>query len=405
MSTKTAKHWLGPDEQFDSVELDYAVVNRAALEIKQATRRLDNTSIDFDDSEDEPATFADLAELNSNSYNCYGFGGDYGQLVFADVDQADPTHEEKVRKACAEPKLTEESEKTLEVKRKYIDWAMKMWDDVEKDKCNHFAIPEDKRRSRIEKNLDIERVGALPVGSLEYMLGKDKDERNELLMLLSGQTKLTSQRPVYFLVNVIDTAQTTVVGETKGYTTAFDVLENRLIIKPFFSKEGHHPLGDRWLDDHADDSISFIGTPTEFVAQYLDYAKITDAKDAPTEDDGFKIFIWNEVADWITTEFDALSQINEITEEQKDEISKLFENLSTKLEKIIFPKKEKTKPEPKDRLDRGMEVLLDGLETMQFNLRRAAVKAKKDGKEQKAEKAAEVYEKVKESLEEYKKSS
>ena len=123
---------------------------------------------------------------------------------------------------------------------------------------------ERERRTQERLNLLIARGRLEEAINSRILIANSVEEKQELLNLMSGQIMRRTKRPVLTLVSMVNSKQTTEVGETKGWVTGYDFIKDLVVIKPFVSKKGKHPLGAKWYGDVAQDGVSFSGTPQEF---------------------------------------------------------------------------------------------------------------------------------------------
>ncbi len=250
---------------------------------------------------------------------------------------------------------------------------------------------------------------------LEFIISLDsQEEKQEALFLASGQAHLptSAQRPVIILVSVVDTAQTTTIGESRGYVTGYDVLANKLIIKPFHSNDERHFLADKWSpDDLPTDGISFSGTPAEFIKDFHNFATNTPSseKGDTLNAQGPKFLVWTDVAAWLHQDrpfiFDAALKDPHLDGSiTPAAFTDAFKSLRKTFKDVPFPiqKKEAEGEEKvKDELDLEVGHFKGMVEAAEWHLREAAVEAKERGKGGKAEGAARMYGKVVEALREF----
>lgn len=388
--SSTADRWFVPHPEYYHTINDYALVRQSAASVREDILDTDEAPTHFVDPD---ATFMD-EYYSVNFDSCYDFALP-GRLVFADVDDEDPAHKEKVGEWAKEIPIEGESEKTTETKKELVKALADLWfpqDDAPRED-NEENMPEDKREQWTLRDLKmITRQGLLeaPVASL-IITAKTLEEKDELLNILSGQIRRPNKRPVLALINMIDSKQTTEVGETQGWVTGYDFIKGLLVIKPFASKGGNHPLGAKWHGDVAQDGVSFSGTPQEFVKAY---AELGEKVEAGNKDDGFKLLVHTRAAEWI----DAFGKafVTVYGADFEADLNALYEatkKIKEAMDEIKFPAVEKNKKE------RGLEIppflwLQNIIETEEAAIRDAAVDAKERGQEKVAENAAKLYESV-----------
>ncbi|KAL8716045.1 MAG: hypothetical protein Q9225_006268 [Loekoesia sp. 1 TL-2023] len=409
MSTPTAKRWFLPNHAYRALHDDYAICCSLASDIQQDIHAHDFQCRHFDDICCPPRSFLGALRRISEGYHSYAFAPFHDTLVYADVDSSNPNHEKEVRAkvAAAEP-LEKGSEVNEAVRVKIIKHLVDTWD--EHQQVLKKDMPKGANLEAAIKGQLQQSLGSVPPALLNFIIGGlEKEERREALMLASGQARLPveAQRPVLLLVSIVDTAQSTVVGESIGYKTAYDPLSQELITRPFHSKEGSHLLGDNWFAEIPDDGISFRGTLVEFCAKFMDFMNgVNEDELPPSEAEGFKYLVWARTIDWMIEQYRALSKADPslgrgMTIEE-------FENQLNALEKrfqhVKFPIKEKKgqeKYEKQDELDYEFRGLKDAIEEREFELRCAAAAVKDKGKERKAEEAARMWERVGEAIRDF----
>ncbi|KAL8956863.1 MAG: hypothetical protein Q9193_005723, partial [Seirophora villosa] len=364
--TATEKRWFTTDHEWSAATFDYAVTRMSTDYIKQAIRLHDHRRSHFDLYSDDSPTFLEIHE----EY-CAGYGPSFTLyddiLVFSDVDQSNPNHEKDLRAKIASTEALEQpTERSKAVKEKMIQHLIKTMGKHPPLSDPFMSVEESERnfREMIEYP-----DGVLSHPFLKFITHLDsREEKHEALMLLSGQAPLPAsiQRPVIVLVGVVDTAQTTTIGESAGYITGYDILADKLIIKPYVSNDTRHFLADKWSTENlpADDGIAFAGSPMDFVRKCLPFVQSMTAADAaPTEADGFKYLVWADVAEWLWYHAPALPTTDRTAADR--ELIVEFEkacrsrNLKRKLEALPFPLKEKKEKEgeagqerKEDELDR-----------------------------------------------------
>lgn len=286
----TADRWFGPE--FDLSIDDYALVGQSAISVREALLETDNAvhriSLDPDATFMTEYDFLNRIPRPDSMARCYDFGV-HGRLVYADVDDQDPAHKEKINELAKMIPIEEESEKTTEIKNELVN----LYSDV-----GYSQLSQDERERWTLKDIDLlSRQGLLEERIFSHILAaKSVEEKEEILNFMSGQTKNPAKRPVLSLVNMIDSKQTTDVGETEGWVTGYDFIKDLLVIKPFVSKEDNHPLGAKWHGDVAQDGVSFSGTPQDFAKAYVELGKSVDAGNSV---DGFKMLVHTFAARWI----------------------------------------------------------------------------------------------------------
>lgn len=387
--TSTADRWFVSDKQYHLSTNDYALVRRSTASVHEDLLETDMIRTRIIDTE---ATFRD--EYDQLKFEpCYEFAL-HGRLVYADVDDQDPAHKEKVfDQGVKETPIEEDSEKTAEIKKELIKVCGEAWyskdDDSENDE---ESMSQEEREQWTQRDLKmLIRQGLIepPICSL-LLTAKTVEDKEEILSIVSGQSKRPIKRPVLVLVDMIDSKQNAEVGQTEGWVIAYDFVKELLVIKPFISKKGKHPLGEKWYGDVAQDGVSFCGTLKEFAKTYAEFGNTVDPAN---KDDGFRMLVQTVAARWI--DFFGKDLVAAYgTEFQPDllAVKEANEKILKAMENIKFPTVQKNeKP--------GYEIepllwLQSVIETEEAGIRDAAVDAKEKGEEKVAQDAAKLYESV-----------
>ena len=387
--TSTADRWFVSDRQYHLSTNDYALVRRSTASVHEDLLETDMIRTRVIDTE---ATFRD--EYDQIKFEpCYEFAL-HGRLVYADVDDEDPAHKEKVfDQGVKETPIEEDSEKTADTKKELIKVCGEAWyskdDDSENDEESMSQEERERWTQRDLKMLIRQGLIEPPICSL-LLTAKTVEDKEEILSIVSGQSKRPIKRPVLVLVDMIDSKQNAEVGQTEGWVIAYDFVKELLVIKPFISKKGKHPLGEKWYGDVAQDGVSFCGTLKEFAKTYAEFGNTVDPAN---KDDGFRMLVQTVAARWI--DFFGKDLVAAYgTEFQPDllAVKEANEKILKAMENIKFPTVQKNeKP--------GYEIepllwLQSVIETEEAGIRDAAVDAKEKEEEKVAQDAAKLYESV-----------
>ena len=410
MATSTADRWFVSDHVYDSTNADYAVVGCKASDIRIEIFARDSAPQHFTHVCCPPQSFLDVLYAFIDGQYGYSFAYARNALVYADVDQSDPTHEKELRaKVAAVQNLDEETEKSQGVRAKMVQYLLDHWNKNKPNDQNDYMAGGSATEDCANAYLD-RTVGTAPPVILGSIVNMNEEERREALMLISWQAKLPAevQRPVLVLIGIVDTAQSTVVGTSEGYKIAFDPLTKELIIRPFLSNEQTHLLGDNWFADIPADGISFRGTARDFVTKSMEFVNEVKAEGYTlSEADGFKGLVWAPAMNWI------LDQSPKLVKEEGDttiegltrkDFDKGVFAVEKKLRDLKFPTKEKVgqeKYEEKDALNYEVHRLKDEIMVSEVFLRDAAVDAKGEGKEKKALEAARMWDRIMEAIKDF----
>ncbi|KAL8898371.1 MAG: hypothetical protein Q9207_006734, partial [Kuettlingeria erythrocarpa] len=393
----TEERWFVTDHEWKAENFDYAIPCWSSDIIKRDIHAHDHLPEHFGYSYCPPRNFLEAFKELGYGYG-YMFTHADDILVFSDVDQSNPKHEEEFRaKIASLGRLDEPTEQLKAVWEKLVQHRLKAWETEVKDD----PMPVEEREAIIRESLDNPN-GLASRALLEFITTLDSPkEKQEALFLASGQAYLpaSAQRPVIILVSVVDTAQTTTIGESRGYLTGYDVLANKLIIKPFHSNDERYFLADKWsTDDLPADDISFSGTPAEFIKSFHHFATSIPSyeKGDTLNAQGFKFLVWADVAAWLHQErpflFDAALKDPLLDGSMtRAGYGEAFKTLRKTFKDVPFPipvKEAKGEDRVEDELDVQVGNFRDMVEAVEWHLRGAAVEAKEAGKEEKAVKAA-----------------
>lgn len=368
--SSTADRWFVPQDEFYQCLSDYALVCYSTPCVRSLILETDRElvlDVDLDNTLDDKTVIAR-----------YEFAKQ-GQLLFSDVDDEDPVHKGKVYGEWAKgvPNKEEAENKAAEI--------------IEACKWQEVSMSWQQGRLRPEWNQgSYGDPGIIDDCTIPHILtAKTIEDKEEILHFMSGQIGLPTKRPVLILINMIDSMQTTETGETEGWVLGFDFIKELLVIKPFTSKGGRHPLGGKWHGDVAQDGVSFSGTPQEFAKAYAELGRTVEAGNKA---DGFRMIVHTNAAKWIVEYRTAFEQAYG-TDFNTDllAIQKAMKTIIQNMKKIKFPDVEmKFK---KERLTMGPFLAIQCyLEDGENALRDAAAEAKDRGEEKIAHNAAKLYE-------------
>ena len=354
---------------------DYAVVGEPAENVSQEIFAYDNET-KHEWAEDIKTHHDWLSRLDFWS-GCYGFSTP-GKLIYADVDDKDPSHQQEVYgKLAKEPDLAEETKEAATAAKELVDFL------------NAGLDSEDQSPALFVEAM---RAGELEPEIVDYLLQvKDKEGTQMLLNVLSRQSKRKTPRPVMILVGMIDKAQTDKRGLTEGWAIGYDFLKGFLIIKSFCSKKDQHPLGETWYGNVSDDGISFKGTPAVFAQNFVNLGNQIGSS---TGNNGLGLLVHTFVANWILRQWKGLSNVepNVWTKEFKKSIKDAKKKIEAILEGLTVAVKEKT-GEPKLPMD-AFEALEKKLTNEDGFFRLSALEAREKGNKEAAQNAAVFYERL-----------
>lgn len=381
MSRPTPERWFVSDHEFYLSTNDYAVVSQLASAVCLEILSYDETS-DWRKFE----TFKDF-------WKGLQWGPDYEfalptRLLFADVDDTDVAHREKVCGEWAkETPLELASAKSEDLQKALAQDLAMTWILPLKDEGAEETPEEREQYVKSELQYSIDHGEELDEHIINHIItAKTPEDKQELLAFLSGQSKYPTQRPVLVLVAMMNSNQSTEMGKTEGWVIGHDLVKNLVIIKPFVSKEGKHPLGEKWYGDVASDGVSFSGTPLEFATSYLELAKTDPTpKSAPV---GFRLLTHTLLAKHLLRHHAGLAATGFPIEAQA--LRHATKQSKTLMAGIPFPAKQKL-PRNHGPVIKPLRWLQNWLELEEENIRYGAVEAREKGEEKIAENAREVY--------------
>ncbi|KAI4174708.1 MAG: hypothetical protein LQ343_002079 [Gyalolechia ehrenbergii] len=416
MAPSTADRWFISDYAYRAINSDYAVTGCTTQEIKQQTLAHDFQPRYFSRFP-SPRSFSRVHGLIRNHHHGYVFASmPYNTLIYADVDQSNPDHEKEIRaQVAAAHELEKATEQNEAVKATIIKKLLDSWNkapvsqpDMPEPNVEQVEFTEEMVAKFLYAHL-----GTLPPPVFDAIAGLGDEERKEALMLMSGQLLIPveAQRPVLVLVSIVDTAQSTTVGASQGYRTAYDPLSKELTTIPFTSDEQTHPLGDKWFADLPEDGISFRGTYQEFVTKFLEFMKdINEDRVQSSEKEGFKFLVWAATMDWLVGQwycfFNESNKVFNNGDLGWEEAYEEFLKLQRRFSEVKFPNKERKiqeKYEKDDVLDIEFLDFKDTVEKLEGYMRDAAVEVKGEGKEKKAREAARMWDRIEEAMRDYEK--
>ncbi|KAL9033696.1 MAG: hypothetical protein Q9214_007390, partial [Letrouitia sp. 1 TL-2023] len=322
-----------------------------------------------------------------------------GRLVYADVDEAtDPEHLKPIENASQEH-FKEEAPGTAEVRKGLVAHLLeesKKHEDEEDDDYVEPLYPNHNHKIKGFKG----ELATVPC--VEYVLLQDVETRKILLNILSGQAKSKSPRPVMLLLGMIDSFQSTQWGRTEGFASAYDFEKDEIVVKPFVSQEGHHPLGGRWdiVSSGANDGPCFRCSPVQFVERFFQLSKSLEENDDDSQDLGFKLMTHYHISDFVITRWNTLAKIPNVAAGEETFTEAKLEEFKTAQTKVAGAmKKIKFREQPREKVIEQRSVsyfqkMRDMLEDHEIDIRFDALEAKGEGKEQLATNVAGFYEKL-----------
>ncbi|KAI4179810.1 MAG: hypothetical protein L6R41_007628 [Letrouitia leprolyta] len=447
--------WFEPDAEFYAAVEDNVVVGQTTSMTRQGLQEgelfsfsdtgFDGDNLDGDDLDDDHASVeqeerpANLRDILTNTFT-YGYGNALGletdtQLLYADVDNHDPSELDINKRVAKAGFLEEESGRLTLVKANLIGhlatlpwpgddfWSSDPDLDYEesdeegtvREKRQQLKKAHDKRYSTKKEyemfendRLYIERIfereyGLLSPDKVDYILCLEKEEdRREVLTVCSNQTKRKLRRPVVLLIGAIEKPSREKPETKEGWAVVYDFFNNHITIKPYLMDKTHHPLAQKWDSDIPSDGVCLTGHPAVFVDKILQLE--AEIKAGINEAHTAQVLVYYLVARWLILHWKALSAIKvdgqaTMTDEELEKVSDAKRYMLHESAKIELPQ-EKPQTAPGKSI-RVFEHLQAHLEDYEAAIRKEAVKAKKAGNETAAEDAVKLYDKLTGMLQEF----
>ena len=433
MSPPTTNTWMLPDNEYYAKTEDYALVGESAKLIRC---EIDEGNKFVAKLLSKNPHFIDVLRLYRHG-SCYDFASGGGRVIYADVDDSNPDHETEVKqlrgteqkldysahdeaeaigdeaiaarealvkhlleicKGCYPPDNAEEAQMDQEA---FNEWKMCQVLDVfnHNEKDHHLVAPH----------------------LLNFMAGPGHEHRQGIMNNVSDQELSPNKRPVMLLIDMVDDLQCPTRGTKVGWALAYDVIEQQIIVKPFFSDKSHHPLTTSWKAAVVDDGVSFASSPAQFVKEYSALAqsieeKISNGDIEDSEEDlklqdktlAFRMLVHTLVVKWVLRHWSGLiGHWCETPEEAADLLQKTMDDEKTikgYLSRIPFPVVERVNPAgevKKPPIIGPFEELEWQMVEMEDYFRGGAVAAKEKGEEKIAENVAMLYERILEMVKQF----
>ncbi|KAA6411131.1 MAG: hypothetical protein FRX48_05443 [Lasallia pustulata] len=222
-STAAAARWFVPNSEWAALNADYAIVHESALSVRRTVQEYNEAlpSRSYSSYRD----FLDEIKYLPSPYHIIT----EGTLVFADVDQHDPSHKEQVLAWAKEPLLETKTAETTAAETALLS-----------------ALGGKTDAEHLVKLVKVEAPDGLRDVFVNYILNADDQTHRQ-----------ESPSPL-----------------PTGWLCAYDLLAHALLIKPFLSNPSHHPSPTPGPAPPAD-GVSFRGSPASFLESYC------PAPDAP----------------------------------------------------------------------------------------------------------------------------
>jgi len=435
-----------PDDEYYTKTEDYALVGESARLIRS---EIDQANNYVAEPPSRPLYYGEILHLQRHEPP-YEFACTISHMIYADVDDSNPSHERDIKELQSKEQKLEDAWEHREAKMAdagralciYLGEAWKgrfpphtaeeapfleeAWRRHRPDIAKGERMPPDalqamflewKIGQAFEHFEDMAAHRQTPDSKvLNYIFGAGHEHREQLMHMISGQTFSPTKRPVMLLVDMFDSRQNSTPGVKTGWTIAYDILNQNIIIKPFYSDNDHHPLTSSWTHPFVDNGVSCVSTPLEFIKAYHLLAhKIPNTTIHDHIESGgdlllkepllaFRMLVHSLAAKWVLRHWSGLiSHWCETPEEStalRNSTKDACKKIRKYLDQIPFPVVAKTKPA---EVDKNVAVgpfadLEWALEEMEDGFRAGAVAAQEIGEEKIAKNVAAMYEKVMEMV-------
>ena len=425
MPSARATKWFVPDAEYYALENDYAVVKGLSNLIRREIDEGNNDSPPtLTDGTVIPIYFSQLIAGQGRWEGYYDFATT-GRMLWADVDDSKPEHKHEVQEAFkATVEISPDNDPHAAVWKEAMDILVE-------ERGYKFFKEEDQEESKnheagiIDSETYFMEQGELRPILLNIILAhfKEPEKKQQIIEVVTDQVNHTAKRPLMILVGLVDSVQTPVRGEKKGWTVGYDINQDILICKPFFSDKDHHPLAGSWYADVVEDGVSFSWSPKDFIQEFLKLddtlkAKLENGeikeKPATEPEDGveqepdlelsdtvfgFRLAVYTVTAKFVIKHWAGL--VKSRPDVSEDEAADLLNELrDTKikikrtLRKIQIPVVAKAEKTDKKGCVCAVEEMEWELLENEDILRRAAIEAKEQGNEKIADNLAVLYEKL-----------
>ena len=398
MSSDTAPEWFLPNAKWNALTEDYALVNYPASEARDM---IDEANVDSRlqmEGVKSPCECFDGKE--GDRLRCYAFEFMPRQaeqayvLIYADVDDTNAEHKQMLLQRARSEELLEEEETCYAAIRE--DFINSLHEDpVERlMKRKSFELHDQKqKRETMEFSNNLFRgERRIKVEATDFLLKLESaEDRQRFLHIISGKTRLKHKRPQMLLIRMIATEPTSWPDSTGGYAIAFDVLENKLIIKSYYCDGNTHPLTSAWKTAVEKDGINFYGTPLEFAHKFI--RGLTEYRGQIIYT---RLLVHAHAAKFLLDHWAALFRSVISREEAsalEDEVRKIDAERTPMIKNYKFIIKRKDRVAERDILGYFVEIRNSFL-LEEGELRFKAIEAKNGGKEKVAKNAAKVYERL-----------
>lgn len=433
------------DEYYTKTE-DYALVGESARLIRS---EIDQANNYVAEPLSRPLYYGEILHLQRHEPP-YEFACPISHMIYADVDDSNPSHERDIKELQSKEQKLEDAwehkeSKMADAGRALCIYLGEAWkgrfpphtaeeapflEEAWRRHCPDIAkgerMPPDalqamflewKMGQAFEHFEDMAAHRQTPDSKvLNYTFGAGHEHREQLMHMISGQAFSPTKRPVMLLVDMFDSRQSPTPGVKTGWMIAYSILNQNIIIKPFYSDKDHHPLTSSWSHPIVDNGVSCVSTPLDFIKAYHLLAhKIPNTTIHDHIESGgdlllkepllaFRMLVHSLAARWVLRNWPGL--IGHWCETPEESTALLrstkdtYKQIRTYLGQIHYPLVAKTKPAEEDKkVVVGPFADLEWtLEEMEDCFRAGAVAAQEIGEEKIAKNVAALYEKVTEMV-------
>ena len=431
-----------PDDEYYTKTEDYALVGESARLIRG---EIDQANNYVAEPPSRPLYYGELLHLQRHQ-PAYEFACPSDRMIYADVDDSNPSHKQDIKELRSKEKKLEDTGEHREAGMAdaaaalcvYLEEAWKgrfpphtaenapfleeAWrrraPQADKDKrmppdALQAMFREWKMGQAYEHFQEMAAQAQIPDSKvLDYIFGAGHEHREQLMHLISDQELPPTKRPVMLLVDMFDSRQNSTPGVKTGWTIAYDILNQNIIIKPFYSDKDHHPLTSSWSHPVAEDGVSCVSTPLDFVRAYhllvhsVPNTSMHDCLESgadPLPKDpsvASRMLVHSLAAKWILRHWAGLIGHWCKTPEESTALFRstrdACKQIRVYLGRIHYPLVAKTKPAEEDKkIMVGPFAELEWtLEEMEDCFREGAVAAQRIGEEKIAKNVAVLYEKI-----------
>ena len=398
MSCPTADKWLVDNAEYDLASEDYVIAGQNSRVVESA----------FFDRDENIAlkmhTWGDFLRF-SHVWFVDGARGE-GQLIYSDTNQNDPKHKKSVQDIETVKPLLKKVEKHTEEAKQILFSYIRQWA-AERERYAYATYDDDddcmtegdedktgKNSDHTKQELDDDEClklayryaafGHLPDAIIKFILELETPAlRGEVLRILSHQMLTRKPRPIMILIGVLESLGTKQGSGRSGWAIAYDVINNKILIKSIHIHAGAHPLADPWYNNSPNDAFYRAESPETFVANMMPSKK----PELPGDDENYRLALNFLTGRWL----DLHSLPLKLSIETAVSLDEAMAAIISRLNKAELP--EIAEPVMVNSAREECIELRCSLIKSQDTLRDAAVQAMEEGNETSAVNLAKFFEK------------